>query len=38
MLPENLSSIDAAITEELGIEQTDTQTHWHPIALEEGKF
>ena len=37
IFPENLSSIDAAVLEELGNIETRRQTHWHPIALKEGK-
>ena len=29
-------SLGLAVSEELGYKQTNTQTHWHPIALEEG--
>ena len=36
MFPEMLSLIDAAVLEELRNKQTKTQTHCHPIALEEG--
>ena len=36
IFPQNVSSLGLTVLEGSFREQTNTQTHWHPIALEEG--
>ena len=42
LIPKNFCSLRLTVSEELGNKQThkqtNTLTHWHPIALEEGYF